>query len=142
MGQALVLIFNTILNISRIPVHVTPQGLEMIRVALCLFGTYMGTIMTIRASNQFSVSIPFIKFESVTQKKKDLIIDHSILSDSRVVDICSTGVFDHHLVVPRFVMNDLYEDLESSDENRKSEAKRGARSCAQVARYAELRTTI
>jgi uncharacterized protein YacL len=124
MGQALVLIFNTILGISQISIHLTPQGLEIIRISLFLFGTYVGTLMTLRASDEFYLSIPFVRFSALEQKKKDLVIDASVLSDSRILDICSTGLLDHHLIVPRFIVSELYADAESSDETQSTRAKR------------------
>src|SRR5271154_712666 len=45
MGQALVLIFDPILQISTISA-ISPQILEIIKIALFLFGIYLGTIMT------------------------------------------------------------------------------------------------
>lgn len=124
MGQALVLVFDAILEISRISIILQPQTLEIIKIALFLFGTYLGTIMTLRASDELYVSIPFVKFSPTTEKKKDLIIDISVLADARIIDVATTGLLDHQLVVPRFVIKELYALAEIGDEFSKSKARR------------------
>ncbi len=70
MGQALVLIFDAVLDISRVSIILQPQTLEIIKIALFLFGTYLGTIMTLRASDELYVSIPFVKFAPYCRKEK------------------------------------------------------------------------
>ncbi len=70
MGQALVLVFDAVLEISRVSIVLQPQTLEIIKIALFLFGTYLGTIMTLRASDELYVSIPFVKFSPTREKKE------------------------------------------------------------------------
>jgi len=123
MGQALVLICNVILDLSTLSSVLTPRALEIIKIALFLFGTYLGSIMTLRASDELYISIPFVKFAPTTQKKKDLLIDASILSDARIIDVCTTGVLDQHLIIPRFVIKELYAHTETEDEQVRSRAR-------------------
>ncbi|KKL86701.1 hypothetical protein LCGC14_1942070, partial [marine sediment metagenome] len=85
---------------------------------------YLGTLMTIRASDELYVSIPFVKFTALAQKKKDLLIDASILADSRIIDLASSGLVDHHLVISRFTIKELYAQVEMGDEQGKGKAKR------------------
>src|SRR5690349_5785537 len=124
MGEALVLVFDAILEISRISIVLQPQTLEIIKIALFLFGTYLGTIMTLRATDELYVSIPFVKFTSIAQKKKDLIIDSSVLSDARIIDAAATGLFDHQLILPRFIIKELYAQSEIGDEHSKNKARK------------------
>lgn len=124
MGQALVLIFDAVLDISRVSIILQPQTLEIIKIALFLFGTYLGTIMTLRASDELYVSIPFVKFAPTAEKKKDLILDSSVLSDARIIDVTATGILDHQLVIPRFIIKELYASAEMGDEISKSKARR------------------
>ncbi len=124
MGEALVLVFDAILDISRISIVLQPQTLEIIKIALFLFGTYLGTIMTLRSSDELYVSIPFVKFAPSAQKKKDLIIDSSVLSDARIIDLAATGLLDHQLIIPRFIIKELYAFAEIGDEMAKTKARR------------------
>ncbi len=138
MGQALVLIFNAVLNLSTIGSLLPTHALEMIKIALFLFGTYLGTIMTLRASDELYVSLPFVKFAPTAQKKRDLLIDSSILGDARIIDMCSTGIVDHHLVLPRFIIKELYAQVESGDEHSKAKARR----CLEVIKKMEDLPTL
>lgn len=124
MGQALVWIFSAILDISSASIHLNPQTLEVITIALFLFGIYLGTLMTLRSSDELYVSIPFVKFTPTAHKKKDLIVDNSVLSDARIIDLAASGIVDHHLILPRFLMKELYALAESPDEMTKGKAKR------------------
>ena len=124
MGEALVLIFNAVLDISRVSIILQPQTLEIIKIALFLFGIYLGTIMTLRFSDELYISIPFVKFSATAEKKKDLIIDSSVLADARIIDASATGLFDHQLVIPRFVIKELYAQAEIGDEFSKIKARR------------------
>ncbi len=119
MGQALVFILSAILSISKASIALHPQTLEIIKISLFLFGTYLGTLMTWRASDELYVSIPFVKLSLTSQKKKYLIIDQSVLFDPRIVDFCATGILDHSLVVPRFIIKELYAFAELGDEMAK-----------------------
>ncbi len=138
MGQALVLVLDAVLDISTLSIALKPQNLEIIKISLFLFGIYLGTIMTLRSSDELYVSIPFVKFAPSAQKKKDLVIDSSVLSDARIIDLCSTGVFDFHLIIPRFIMKELYAQLETGDETSKSKAKR----CLDTAKKLEVMTNL
>lgn len=124
MGEALVLVFKAILDISSVSLTFQPQTIEMIEISLFLFGTYLGTIMTLKASDEFYISIPFVKFAPLAQKKKDLILDASVLSDARLIDIIATGLFDHQLIIPRFLIKEFYAQTEIGDEIAKSKAKK------------------
>ncbi|PIS03044.1 MAG: hypothetical protein COT85_03175 [Chlamydiae bacterium CG10_big_fil_rev_8_21_14_0_10_42_34] len=124
MGQALVLILSSVLDISAASIHINPKVLEVIKIALFLFGIYLGTLMTLRASDELSISVPFVRFTPSAHRKKDLLIDHSILSDARILDLAGSGIFDHHLIVPRFLIKELYIQAETNDESTRSKAKR------------------
>lgn len=124
MGQALVLVLGALLEIARVSVVLHPETLEIIKVSLFLFGIYLGTLMTLRGADELYVSIPFVKFSPTSEKKKDLIIDSSVLSDSRIIDVATTGLLDHQLVLPRFVIKELYALAEVGDEIAKIKARR------------------
>ncbi len=124
MGQALVLVLSAVLDISAASVHLSPQTLEVAKISLFLFGIYLGTLMTLRGADEFYVSIPFVKFTPTAHKKKDLLVDISVLSDARIIDLASSGLVDHHLVIPRYLVKDLYAQAEVSDEMIRSKARR------------------
>ena len=124
MGQALVLIFSAILQISAGSIQLSIPALEIIEILLFLFGIYTGTLMTLRASDELYISIPFVKFSAMARKKKDFLVDASILSDARIIDLSTSGLLDSHLILPRFVIKDLYAQAETLDEQTRLKAKR------------------
>jgi uncharacterized protein YacL len=124
MGQALVLIFDAVLSLTSIPTLLQPQTLEIIKIALFLFGIYLGSILTMKGADELYVSIPFVKFSPTVERKKDLVVDISVLSDLRIIDLAATGLLDYQLVIPRFVMKELYVQAEATDESMKQRARR------------------
>jgi uncharacterized protein YacL len=113
-----------ILDISSASIHLDARVLEIIKISLYLFGIYLGTLMALRSSDEFYISVPFVKFTQVAQKKKDLVVDISVLSDARILDLAASGLIDHQLIIPRFLIKDLYAQAEVSDEMMRNKAKR------------------
>ena len=124
MGQGLVLILSAILDISQASIVLHTQVIEIIKIGLFLFGIYLGTIFTLRSSDELYVSIPFVKFTPTSHKKKDLLVDASILSDTRIIDIATSGLFDSQIIIPRFLVKELYIASESGSDIDKTKAKR------------------
>lgn len=122
MGEAVILAFQAVLDAG--DVRLTAQTLTMIRSGIFLIACYMGMVMTAQASEELYASIPFIKFKPGGQKKKDLVVDVSALSDSRLFELASTGLLDQQLVIPRFLIKEIYEQMESGDEAVRTKARR------------------
>jgi uncharacterized protein YacL len=132
MGEAIMLIFRTILDLSTLPV--TTETITLVRMAVFLFSAYFGVVITLRASEELHISIPFITFNSTaTQKKKDIVLDASTLLDTRIIDLATSGLLDGILIMPRFVLKELNHTNESSDEAAKAKARR----CLEVIRKLE-----
>ena len=125
MGKALVLIFNTVTEISYLNQQLSSNAIELIRICLFLFSTYLGVLMTLRFSDEFYLSIPFVRFDPVDLRKRDLILDRSILTDTRLVDLAATGLLDGYCVIPRFTVRELYTLVEATDERLRHEGRRG-----------------
>lgn len=124
MGQALVWILSAILQISFASFHLSAQTIEIIKISLFLFGVYLGSMLTLRASDELYVSIPFVRFSPLAQKKKDLLVETSIISDPRILDLAASGILDAQLVLPQFLIKELYVQSETGSEDEKTRAKR------------------
>ena len=122
MGEALLFIFQTALKVNSI--QLSSELLTMSQTLVYLVTAYLGMTITVRASEELHLSIPFVKFKPTSQKKKDVIIDSSILMDSRIIDLAASGLLDHHLILPRFILKELYELTENLDESTKFKARR------------------
>jgi uncharacterized protein YacL len=122
MGEAIRLIFQAIVDTSTL--YISSETNLLIRSCIFLFSIYFGMAMTARACDELYVSIPFIKFKPSSHKKKDILIDSSLLVDSRIIDLATSGLLDHHLLMPRFILKELYEFAENSDEAIRVKARR------------------
>lgn len=119
LAEALLFIFNGIVGPNHSSIAFTP-----VRFFVYLFCAYLGMVITAKSADEIHVSIPFIQFKQTSHKKKDILIDISILTDPRIIDLASSGLLDHHLIFPRFALKDLYEIVESGDEATKAKARR------------------
>ncbi len=124
MGQALLLVFQLLLDVTHIKAGLQSQTIELIKTALFLFGLYLGSIMTLRSASELYMSIPFVRFAGSVQRKRDLILDPSVLADSRILDVAATGLLDQQLVVPRFLVKELSAQAEVGEEASRAKAKR------------------
>lgn len=136
MGEAILLLTQSVLDVTNTPI--SSETLTLIRIGIFLFSAYFGMTLTARASEELYVSIPFVKFKPSSNKKKDHLIDTSILLDSRIIDLAASGLLDHQLILPHFILKELYDSAETGDETLKSKARR----CAEVVKKLESIPTL
>ncbi len=122
MAEAIFFLLNTVLELSA--AGVSPENMKLLRSAIYLFSIYVSMIMVARAAEELHVSLPFIKLKPTSHKKKDILLDASILHDSRIIDLASSGLLDHHLIIPRFIIKELTAQSESEEESVKTKARR------------------
>lgn len=122
MGKAVMLVAESAFQLS--PTLFGHGVKDLIQTSVFLFTAYLGICMIARAAEELYVSIPFIKFKPINHKKKDLLIDPSILQDSRILDLATCGLLDHHLILPRFIIKELHNNSENSNEIIASKARR------------------
>lgn len=95
-----------------------------LRFVIFLFSTYIGMVLTLQAAQELHISFPFVEFNRINNKKKDILVDLSILSDPRIIDLAASGLLDHHLIMPRFAVKELVAQAETGDENTRNKAYR------------------
>lgn len=122
MGFALTKIFHGIVLFTQM--NPSNEGVDLVKILLFLFGVYLGLIMTIRAADELYLSIPFVRFSPTGHKVRELVLDGSILADPRILDLATSGLFNNQWILPRFILRDLYSQLEESDELVRSRARR------------------
>lgn len=136
LGQSILLIINTTLNLSAL--NLTGDLPHLLKAAIFLSCTYFGVVLTFKNAEKFLLSIPFVRLTSSAVKKKDILIDWTILTDARVLELASSGLFDDHLIVPRFIIKEIYLMLENSDEQIRNKARR----CLEVFKKLETITPL
>lgn len=137
MGQGVYLLFDAVLNISSLPLEI--ETLSLIKIAVFLLSAYVGMIMTALGADELYLSIPFFRFQPMNQKKKDLILENSILLDPRILDLANSGLIDNQTVIPCFVLRELMNQAESPDESIRYRAKKGLEIVKKLESYPELK---
>jgi uncharacterized protein YacL len=135
-GSIIVTLLNAALDVFSW--HLENETISFLKTIIYLVCSYISTLMAAQASEEFYLSIPFVKFKAVTNKKKDILVDSSILLGSRVLDLAASGLLDNHLVLPRFNLKELYSQLENGDEQAKVKAKR----CLEVCKKLETMSNL
>lgn len=136
MAEAILLLTQSVLDVTNS--HISLEAMTLLRIGIFLFSAYFGMTLTARASEELYVSIPFVKFKPSSNKKKDHLIDTSILLDSRIIDLAASGLLDHQLILPHFILKELYDSAETGDEAIKTKARR----CAEVVKKLESIPTL
>lgn len=124
LGKAFTSIFDTVLQTSSLSVTVPYYIIGFAKSFLYLLGIHLGIVTTLAYGEELHISIPFIRFSEIRRDKKDIILDDSILSDPRIIDFLSTGILNNRLVLPTFIIRNLQEKLENSEDHLKSNARK------------------
>ncbi len=106
---------------------------------LCLFlgFGFIGMMLALRSKREeFSLVIPYVRFQQDSVQEAPLLVDSNILIDGRLPKVCSTGFLGGSLVVPRFVLDELQTLADSKDEIRRARGKRGLE-CLEAMRKSE-----
>lgn len=118
LGYSVLIIFNAFIEISGIPAQ--EPIYSAMKIAIFLASIYFGLTLTIRSAGQLDLGLP----KSTQEKKRDLIVDSSILYDLRIIDLAASGLLDNHLVIPRFLLREIQENLETGEESNKNRARK------------------
>ena len=124
LGKAFILIFDTFVQSTSLSLTLNAPVVEILKISFYLISLYLGTLLAFRFSDEFHITIPFIKFSHSVHRKKDLLLDAAVLSDARIIDFCSHGILNNQLIVPRFLIKELQSNFECADEGIKTRSKR------------------
>ncbi len=95
------------------------------RGILTLSFSYLGAVMTLRSKDEFQLIIPYVRFKRQDRDENVILLDTSSIIDGRITDIYKTNFFTGHLVVPRFVLQELQKVADSSDSLKRQRGRRG-----------------
>ena len=122
MGQAITLVLGAIIDVGQLGAG--GMGFGLLKVVVYLISCYFAVMLALRSSEELHLSIPFVKFQASVQKKKDLVLDTSAVLDTRLIDLAASGLLDNLVLIPRFLLKELYTHLESVDDTQKGKARR------------------
>ncbi len=102
-----------------------PEAYLSAQIILTLIFCYLGMAIALRGKDEFSLIIPYIKFERRDQAEQIVILDTSVIIDGRVADICQTKFITGRLIIPRFVLKELQQIADSQDTLKRNRGRRG-----------------
>jgi uncharacterized protein YacL len=140
MGLGITLVFTTLTEIA--PFNLNEYITTLSKLFLFLCSLYLGVILCYRYSEEFCLSIPFIKLHTATPKTKGLIIETSALADPRIVDLAATGFLNHRLIIPRFLIHELHIEAQNGDEIEQQKARRALENIKKLEAMSELYLTF
>lgn len=102
-----------------------PATASGIKLVLLLILCYFGMVFAMRGRDEFSLIVPYVKFDRQDQKDTVMILDTSVIIDGRILDICQTKFLEGRFVIPRFVLKELQKVADSSDPLKRNRGRRG-----------------
>ncbi len=94
-------------------------------IVYCTFG-YLGMMLAMRSNrDEFSLSIPYVRFARETTQREPLVVDTNVIIDGRIAELCATGFLSRALIVPRFVLGELQTLADSRDPIKRERGRRG-----------------
>ena len=86
---------------------------------------YLSISFILQTKDDFRFIIPYVEFTRQTKGPRSVVLDTSVLIDGRIADIAATGMLEHQLIVPRFVLAELQAVADSADKLRRNRGRRG-----------------
>jgi len=99
--------------------------MSVIRLAVTWIFGYIGMVQALRGRDEFNLVIPYVRLSRQQQGDELFLIDTSAIIDGRIVDLCKTRFLEGHLVVPRFVLQELQAIADSTDPLKRNRGRRG-----------------
>ncbi|MGB2601858.1 MAG: PIN domain-containing protein [Candidatus Omnitrophota bacterium] len=110
-----------ILKLIPMPEHIYP----MCQIIFTLIFCYLGMIISIKGKDEFNIVIPYVRFSREDQSEQLFLLDTSVIIDGRIASVCETGFISGKLIVPRFVLHELQQVADSSDDSVRTRGRRG-----------------
>lgn len=107
-----------------------------------IFG-YLGMMLAIRSNrDEFSIIIPYIRFQRSGLEDTPVLVDTNIIIDGRIAELCATGFLSSSLIVPRFILDELQRLADSNDPQKRECGRRGLDSLNEMQKNPQLAVTI
>jgi len=98
----------------------------LVRLALFLSFGYIGIVLAMRSNKEdFSLIIPYVRFSPQNKPDNLLLLDTSVIIDGRIADLIEAKFIEGLVVVPRFVLLELQQIADSTDEVKRARGRRG-----------------
>ena len=102
-----------------------PQNIYLVRLALFVICSYLGTVIALRGRDEFNLVIPYVRFVPQDVDVPLIVVDTGALIDGRIARVCETQFLGAALIIPSFVLSELQEIASSSDPLKQARGRRG-----------------
>ncbi len=106
-------------------VPMEPGVYPVVQISFTLIFCYLGMVIAIKGKDEFNIIIPYLRFSRQDQRNQRYILDTSVIIDGRINAISETGFLEGKLVVPRFVLHELQQVADSSDDEKRNRGRKG-----------------
>ncbi len=104
---------------------------------------FLGTVIALRSSqNDFAVVIPYVRFRQDNSTGKPLLLDSEAICDGRVPDIINSGFLEKHVVIPRFILDELKVLANSPSPGRKLRGQRGLECLDKLQKNKDIKVSV
>jgi uncharacterized protein YacL len=128
----------------------SPFGSILPFIAVLVFG-YLGVILFVSRQkelrNLFKLGgrgqdLDEVKAANGFRDASRILVDTSTIIDGRIYDIARTGFLPGHLLIPRFVLNELQYVSDSADNLRRQRGRRGMEVLSELQKDPDIPVTI
>ncbi len=124
-GLGMGLVISWLLSNSPLLEEGDPQILYLVRLALFVICTYLGTVIALRGKDDFNLVIPYVRFVPHEVDVPLVVVDTSALIDGRIAKLCQSQFFSSALIIPTFVLSELQQVADSPDPVKQARGRRG-----------------
>ena len=125
-GLLLGWVVSSLIEKSGLFINTDERTLWLIRLCLFLGFGYIGIVLAMRSNKEdFSLIIPYVRFSPQNKPDNLILLDTSVIIDGRIADLVETKILEGIIVVPRFVLLELQQIADSSDEIKRARGRRG-----------------
>ena len=87
------------------------SGPVLLSIHIGLFASmgFLGSTLALRSgSDDFALLIPYVRFRGEITPGMPILLDKNIIMDNRLLAVLDAGFIDGKLIIPRFVVEELY----------------------------------
>ena len=98
----------------------------LIHLFVYLVAGYLGMMLALRSNkDEFSLIIPYIRFQRSDSRETNWVVDTSAIIDGRIVDLVKAGFIEGTLSVSPYVLEEVKRLADSADVTRRAKGRRG-----------------
>lgn len=143
IGLLMGLIFAKLLLASEVLRYQDEDMRWLVGIGVYAAAGYLGMMLAIRSNrDEFSLIIPYVRFQSTGVQDSPILVDTSVVIDGRIAQIWPTGFLSGSLVVPQFVLEELQVLADSSDPLKRERGRRGLENLSQMKRDKGLAVSV